>query len=304
MNHDTLLRFTKDQKVPINIFDEPYFSYFLELYDKDFHTKKAYEMLENTVKKFSSETAFLDEYYNIRNRVIEEIKKLPAYEKFLTANLNKYKITLPNFPNANKGDVYKVPNIGNYYLSIDLQKANFQMLKKFDKSLVLDCDSYEKLISKFTDMEYFKKSKYTRQVIFGNMNPSRQTTMQKFFTRQILDFAFEELNISLEDVAVFTFDELVIKETDFISEEKCSEIKRKIKEVLDLDVSVESFYLKNLADKDWFVKEKEDKSFSFKKVPGIYYAQAYKYYKNMEITDNDLLFFYEGTPAKFLKPVF
>ena len=32
MNHDTLLRFTKDQKVPINIFDEPYFSYFFKCF--------------------------------------------------------------------------------------------------------------------------------------------------------------------------------------------------------------------------------------------------------------------------------
>lgn len=304
MNHDTLLRFTKDQKVPINIFDEPYFSYFLELYDKDFHTKKAYEMLEKTVAKFPSESAFLDEYYNIRNNVIERLKKLPAYDDFLGKDLNAYKIEIPQLPNANKGDVYKIPNIGNYYLSIDLQKANFQILKKFDKSLVLNAETYEELISNFTDMEYFRSSKYTRQVIFGNMNPGRQTTMQKFYTRQIFDFVLKELSLTLDDIAVFTFDEVVIRQKDFMSKEETVRIKQRIKKVLDLDVSVESFCLKSLGNKDWFVKEKADNSFSFKKVPAIYYAQAYKYYKGMEITDNDLLFFYEGTPAKFLKPVF
>jgi hypothetical protein len=41
-----------------------------------------------------------------------------------------------------------------------------------------------------------------------------------------------------------------------------------------------------------------------KKVPSIYFAQAYKKYRGLEINENDLLFFYEGNLAKFLKPLF
>ena len=33
-------RFASDLKLPINIFSEPYFEYFMELYDSDFNTKE------------------------------------------------------------------------------------------------------------------------------------------------------------------------------------------------------------------------------------------------------------------------
>lgn len=304
MNHDTLLRFMKDQKVPIIIFDEPYFSYFLNLYDKDFQTKKAYDLLCETVAQFDSESAFLEKYYEIRNEIIDKMKELPEYTEFLSCDMSRFKIEEPKLPNANKGDVYKMPNIGSYYISIDLQKANFQMLKKFNPNLVLGANTYEELISQFTDMEYFKQSKYIRQVIFGNMKPDRQTTMERYYTKQILDLILKELDLELKDIAVFTYDEVVIRQQGFVSENKTEAIKNLIKEKLDLDVSVTSFRLAGIGDKEYFVKEKQDGSFSMKKVPSIYFAQAYKKYRGLEINENDLLFFYEGNLAKFLKPLF
>lgn len=304
MNHDVLLRFTKDQKVPIIIFDEPYFSYFLELYDRDFKTKEAYEMLLETLSHFDSDNEFLNEYYRVRDAIIQEMKSVPEYEQFMSADMTKYKIGQINLPNASKGNVYKGTNVGNYYISIDLQKANFQMVKKFNKAIVLNCDSYDELISKFTDMEYFKRSKYTRQVIFGNMSPKRQTTLQQYYTKQILDFIFDEYSINREDIAVFTFDEVVIKVDRYKKEEELIKIKKDIKEKLDLDVSVTNFKLAQVGDRDFFVKENSDNTISFKNVPSTYFAQVYKKYRNLPLEDNDLLFFFENRKAKFIDPLF
>ena len=40
--------------------------------------------------------------------------------------------------------------------------------------------SYEDWVKKFTDLEYIIESKYTRQVVFGKLNPSRQIKVENY----------------------------------------------------------------------------------------------------------------------------
>ncbi len=46
-------------------------------------------------------------------------------------------------------------------------------------------DTYEDFIGKFTDSDFIKASKYTREVIFGKLNPKRHITAEKFFINKI-----------------------------------------------------------------------------------------------------------------------
>lgn len=304
MNHDTLNRFVKDQKIPITIFDEPYFSYFLDLYDEDFGTKKAYHELEKTVAMFDSEEAFLQTYYDVRDAVITKTEELPEYKEFLTHDMKDFAIVVPSLPDSSKCDVYNMTNIGKYFVSIDMRKANFQVMKKYNPAIVFGANTYEEYISKFTDLDYIKKSKYTRQVIFGNMNPKRQTTIQRFYMRQIFDLIVGHYSIPLKEVAVFTNDEIVLRKDGYISEAEAKEMEKLIKDRLDIDVSVTSFRLNNIGDRKYFVKEKSDGTIVFKGVPSTFFPQAYKKYKGLPINDYDLVFFHEGIKAKFLEPIF
>jgi hypothetical protein len=54
-----------------------------------------------------------------------------------------------------------------------MKKANFQALKYANSAIVYDCDTYEDFIGRFTDMPWAKKSKRTREIIFGKLNPNR-----------------------------------------------------------------------------------------------------------------------------------
>ncbi len=298
MKNDTLARFVKDQKLPINIFSEPYFSYFIELYDKDYHSKEAYQMLQDTITQFKSEEAFLAEYYRIRDAVISSMKDSPEYKQFLEMDCKDYMFKDPGLSTLYRNDVYKEPCVGQYFISIDLKAANFQMFRKFNPALIQNAKTYDEFISYFTDMEYFKKSKYTRQVIFGNLNPKRQTTMEKYYTYQILKWLLNDVHLPESRVAVFTHDEIILTAEGFISKEEMEKCKSKIKEILDLDVSVESFHL--AAVEEAFVKEKSDGTVAFKNASGVRFPQIYKAYYNMPINENDKVFFYEGRLAKFI----
>lgn len=307
LTHDVLKRFVNDQSLPIQLLADPYFPYFINLYDRDFKTVEKYAALQRAVQKYGSEERFLQEYYSIRDRVITETKNLPEYRAFLECDMSGYAVEPPVLPDAHKTDVYKMVNDGQRFISIDMKKANFQVMRMFSENLVFGADTYEEYISRFTDMEYFRDSKYTRQVIFGNMNPKRQTAMQKFCMRKVFDLLVAEYGIRPEAFAVFTFDEIVLRRDRLDSgtaDLLIAGAEEKIMTGLGIRVKVKPFTLRSVGGKDFYVNEVEDGTVEFKKAPSIFFAQIYKKYRNMELNDNDLMFYHEGFIAKFQEPLF
>lgn len=299
MKTEALKRFVKDQKIPINVLSEPYFSYFLKLYEPHFGTQTAYKKFKRAVDMAGGEDKFLDAYYETRDRVIQAIKETDAYTNFMEADMKKYAVTGLDFKNVKKTDVYSSDNDGKYFVSVDICKANFQVMKLFDKSLVGNCDEYDDFIRQFTDSDYIRESKYTRQVIFGNMNPKRQITMERYYMANVLKFLLDEGLFDSKDVRVFNNDEIVFEFDGLMSEAAATGIAQAIKEELDLDVHVSPFLLRFLGD-DCFVKEYGDKTFTFKNVPSTIFAQVYKNYLGLPIHAWDKVFVYEGKLAQFI----
>ena len=307
MTKELLRRFVKDASLPIQLLKEPYFSYYIDLYDRDFGTVKKYGDLCRAVEKCGSEDTFLQKYYDIRDEIINRTKEIPEYRDFLECDMSRYDIDVPALPNAHKADVYKMVNVDQRFISIDMKKANFQVLRMFSKNIVFGADTYEEYIGKFTDMDYFRTSKYTRQVIFGNMNPKRQTKMQKYCMRKIFDLLIAEYGIPLEAFAVFTFDEIVLRR-DLLVEDTAArlirEAEERILQELGINVRVKPFTLRSIGGKDFFVNELENGTAEFKKVPSIFFAQVYKKYRGLELCDSDLMFYHEGYMAKFQETIF
>lgn len=317
LQKNVIARFVSDQKLPITIFEYPYFIYFMSLYNEDFATWDKQKMLEETISKYPSQDAFLEDYYKIRDNIVQTIKETDAFLDFINSQnpdfVNVKGMPAPTFGGltevcgvtfTKKSDVYQIPNDGKYFLSIDLRKANFQVLKNYNKDIVLGADTYEDMIAKFTDLEYIKSSKYIREVIFGCLNPARQVQMQKHFMKKIIQYLIESGKKTATDFLVFTNDEVVLAENGLIDPLECEALKQEIKEKLDLDVSVESFKLVAIGGKEYYVKELSTGKKSFKSIPAVYYPQIYKKYYGKEVNDTDLMFYFEHRLAKFFKPLF
>lgn len=308
-----IARFVSDHKLPIQVLEEPIFSYLIDLYDEDFKTKEKYEMLLKTIEKYPSQEDFLSDFYLTRDNIIRALKANTAYERFngeKNIDFVATKTSKPKFAPVTevcgirftkKSDVYSVPNDGHYFLSIDLKKANFQVLKKYDNNLVFKANSYEEFVSMFTDLEYIKSSKYIREVIFGSINTGRQVLMERYYTGQLLEWLIINNIYKAEDIKVFTNDEIVIKISEHVSPEECDLLRKNIMDTLSLDVSVESFKLHMIGEKDYFVKELSTGEKKFKAIPAAYYAQIYKKYKGLAIDKNDLAFYFEKQLAYFDK---
>jgi len=314
MTQETLKRFANDYNLPIQFFDEKLFGYFMNTYDDVLDIASKYNMLQTAINKCGSEHAFLEYSNNLKNSIIDAILETDAYKQyndqnnidFTTLKGNVSRFALPQqmngFTYCKSANIFNTRNAGKEYISIDLRKANFQAMKYYNKDLVFNAENYEDMIGQFTDLEYFKKSKHLRQVIFGNLNASRQIVIEKYITYTMLMALAENCDVTPEDVLVFTTDEIVLRNDKNFSVEKIREILNPV-----ADAKVEKFLLVQIANKDFYVKEIETADgidVEFKKVPRPYFAQVFKKYFNKPITDEDKLFVFEGHMAMLKDDIF
>ena len=191
-NRELAKRFISDYKLPIPLINEEYFFYHLNLYQKDYGSLDKYNQLLDVInKKYDGDyNKFLEDYYNVRDKIITNVIENEAFQKFNTMDMSAF--SFKERLNITSNNIYNQDNIGGFFISIDLKKANFQTLKNIDKNIVFGADTYEDFIGKFTDSEYIANSKYFRNVVFGMMNPKRHITAEKYFITQIYQKVIEE----------------------------------------------------------------------------------------------------------------
>jgi hypothetical protein len=305
-SHIVLKRFVKDYSLPIQIVQEPYFSYFINLYDKTHQTKRKLKLLNDSVNQFKTEEDFLHHYYEVRDKIITSVESIPEYNSYNSCDMSAFNVPNNGYSSSN---IFNESNVGKYFVSIDLVHANFQCLQKFFPNLVFNCDDYEELIGKFTNLEYMRDSKYLRQVIFGNMNPKRQGRIQRYMTEQILNLLLGTDVFNKEMIKMVSNDEIIFE----LSEESArkldeGQVGMMIKHELGYDVDAEIYQLKQIGNKPYFVKEFLN-MFDLKEfnqlmcVPVDYHAQVYKKYYGLEICDYDLCFWYQNQVCKFINPI-
>ena len=314
-NKELVKRFVSDYRLPIVMLQEKYFFYFLNLYQEKFQSLDKWIKLWNMIdKEFDgNEVKFLDYYYSTRDNIITTIEKSDAFQSFNTKDMSEYTIT--DKPNVTSNNIYNCENIGKCFLSIDLKKANFQALKYADSNIVLNADTYEEFIGRFTELEYIKESKYSRQVIFGKCNPKRHMTVEKYLTNKVWklyqNYWFDDCNIvsiSNDEIIIETKCEL---DNEYLLSERTYKIEKTIKNELGLEVRAEYFQLfgYQLESKD----TGESRNTFFEKrnlincnsdlicVPAPYHALVYKLFNNIPLEEPDYHFVYEGIDCRFME---
>lgn len=314
-NRELAKRFISDYKLPIPLINEEYFFYYIWLYQEDYNSLKYYcELLDMINKRYGGDyNKFLEDYYNVRDKIITTVVESEAFQKFNTMDMNDF--TIKDRPNITSNNIYNNDNIGKFFISIDLKKANFQTLRNVDKDIVFGADTYEDFIGKFTDLDYVKASKYTRQVVFGMMNPKRHITAEKYFITQIYKKVIENFPYLADKCVSLSNDEMVFKVEFLLYNDKltCFALRKGIQDIakeFGFEVHVEFFHLRgyNLVFKEsrsvrktFFMKDYFCTAGKFKLIgiPLQYHSIAYKLYKGKELSEIDYHFDYEGMNARF-----
>lgn len=315
-NIDLKKRFVNDYNLPIPIIGNgENFKYHINLYEEDFNTLTLYNRTLNEIKENfdNNVNEFLDNYYKVREDIIQTITKSEAFQRFNGMDMNIYSVK--NKGNITSNNIYNQSNIGKFFISVDLKKANFQVLNKIDKEILLNSASYKDLIEHFTDSEYIANSKYFRNVVFGMLNPKRHITAEKYFIMQIYKKVIEKFPYLTDKCVSLSNDEIIFN-VDFLrynDKLTCFSFKKDIQTIakeIGFDVHVEFFHLKgyNIVFKEsrnvrktFFMKDYfcTDGKFKLIGVPLQYHSIAYKLYKGKELSEIDYHFDYEGMNAKF-----
>lgn len=306
-------RFVSDLNLPIQVVQDPYFTQRLQLLEKEYGAYTKYNELINYINEDYDGNAnrFLETYHYIRDNIITTCEKSKAYKEFIENDKYKSK----QIPRIEKKNLYIEPNDNECFISFDMKKANFQALKYAAPELVYNSDTYEDFIGNFTTSQYIKESKYTRQVIFGKLNPKRTINVESYLINIVYDYIVNNTNI-LEFAEPYSMnvDEIIfhIKKDKVKSVYQINVDSSKIKANTNIDIRITLFKLHhhqfafatsnarlNVFQKvDLITQEK-----TLACVPSTYYPQVFKALNGFEKTEDDLVFYYEHELVSFKNPL-
>lgn len=296
-------RFCKDCNIPIRLFQEPYFTDRLKLFDKFYGTLEKWNIFLGELQKYHCEQDYFEEYNRVKDAAILSIKETEAYKRFNEEDMNKYCVTHKNLPNK---DIFKPSNDGKLFISIDMRKANFSSLYHYDNSMFSGAKTWEEFINKFTENKHIINSKYIRQVILGNCNPKRHITYEKYLMDILLTDLLEK-HIPIERVVFFSNDEIVIDVSDMNKSRQvllAFNIEQYLKDASP-KFKVELFTLYKIHGTDGYYKEilneNGEKDIEFKCLDNYMMPFVIRHFLGEEITDSDRVFYHEGLLSQFIE---
>ena len=180
----------------ISVPEYEHFDYYINQFSK----LEKWKNIKKLIKIYEEAEEKYGDLYEYRlkksNEIIEYLKNTRAYNELQDDNL------LPDLPTTKNFEYSE----DKKYISIDINKANWVVLKKYDPEFAPELgNSYEDFISKFDVPEIFNHSKQLRQYIFGNINPKKQGKAQRVVTQSILN-KYNHLNL---DIACIKNDEVI-----------------------------------------------------------------------------------------------
>lgn len=295
-------RFCKDFSLPIGLFDDEYFYYFINEYDSLLNTKSKLRLLEDTVRTLGGEEQFMQEFNRIRDAIIADVSESDGYCKLSSDTNPRPYNAVREYSGQN---IYCPQFSGKQFISIDIRKANFFSMKTYDSSILNEASTWNEFLKKYTSLEYYHQSKQLRQVIFGNLLPKRQQAIQKSVCKEIADIIKQYMKVN---VAIVSTDEILILDHPNPSEGvlDVSGILERRLGYITADLRLEAFELEQIHhEKPYFVKKNlKTGDITFKSVPQVFFAQVFKNYVRVPLTEYDLSFFYEGMIAKFNQNIY
>lgn len=292
MNSIINKHFIKDLKMPIAVHLDPYFSYFLNLIDPYYNSINKYEILKKEID-LNGLKYFEDNTHSVMFKLLDKLKESKGYETFNNLSYDEFKTEIK----IQKKELYHPDNVGKTFFSIDLVQANFQCLHSVVPEIFNGFDNYDDFVTDNGFNDYMKISKQIRQVIFGNMNPKKQQSVQKSMMNKIADKLVKG-GVDLNSIYGISSDEIVFEGLQ-IDREKVENILSE----LDFNLRIEKFVLERPFKQSMYVKKLDDGDVIFKMVSTSMMAEFIKRYEGRELEDFDFYFFDENKRlAKYLNP--
>ncbi len=323
--------FCKNIGAPINVSSGYPLASRLDAFGITDHYVKFIDALTNECKSFEEFlTTFND---TIRESMISDIKSSAVFKALQERDMNIPEDTI-KYPSDRSDKIFSREGIGKVHISIDMIAANFNALNMYAKELGLPTLSnliqegnpaagydYESYVNNFTSWDCFQ-SKHFREVIFGNCNPKRIVTLEKYYMVELYRYLVR-YGMLTEDAALsLSHDEIVLRYDSYTS---ANDDLNKITEgcsKYDVPVKVRMFTVSKISDQDdrlvGYIRKTiklwdtvkgwklsfELPTYDMKCVSSTDAVFVLRYLNNEPVQDEDLVFEVEGRYVKLInKPV-
>lgn len=232
-------RFINDWKIPVSIgaskdCSEEFFGAFIEMLETIGQKDRWDQLIASIIQDYGNDpVTFLDDFYACREKLMETVKANPKFQAFNTSkDMREYKLE-PVVKPVRK-ELYGGDAGNKFYISVDLRSANFTALHFVDPEILGNAGSYKEFVKTVIPnefmAEYFSESKYCRQVVFGQLNPSRQISVEKFIITNLLNNLYNVIEkfpgfITLE---VLNSDEVIFSFSEKLPEDRLADIRAAI----------------------------------------------------------------------------
>lgn len=286
MKKQTLIEICKlYPKIKIPFLDEA--QYYLDLQQlNDPKVKNIISMAEDC--EVFVDTFDITKYkFKKSEEIINYFKENASVDKLNAVQINN--VQGKNYPGS-----IGLYNPEKFYVSIDIVEANWTIFRQYAD--INEPHWVQFVTEKFEVHPFIANSKSFRQIIFGNLNPSRQAALQKRTMRELAEL-LETKDVNIKMV---TTDEIVLEFdkkqnlNNFFGLETMMMYKLKQFKMEQITKHGDTFYIQTTFN------ENGTQNVSLKNVPGNRYFIHYKeQILNMPISDNDLLF--EAAPKQLAK---
>lgn len=202
-----------------------------------------------------------------------------------------YQALRKNPPKLDRGEklktsLYQTKNVGKRFLSIDVEKGNFSVLKKNCPDIF--SGSWYNFVSQFTDSEFIRRSKRIREVVFGNLGFSKlANSLQEHEITAFYNHLYKHYFDIADCLISKCGDEMIFELDDDIDIDKLNEV---IGTYPDTFYHIRYFTLRAFDDTPYFYKEYDNGSIEPRMVPKRYMMQVLKHFEEQPITELDLTF--------------
>lgn len=295
LNERIIRKFAHMFKVALPTNAPELFEYYVREMNPFFNTESKWATFKEAYSRMGED--MFDLPYIVRRQMTRFIESNPSFDKLKSKDMLTTYIQGSN--------MYIEPNKDRLFISIDLNKANFQSIYLTDPTIFNGANTFNEFVGQFSDEKILVESKILRQVFFGSLPTAMQHSTQKRFMlhiKSLLDLNYPELS---ERIRSLSTDEIFF---DISPDEefKAEEIEKMLKDETNYDLRVEMFYLRKPFVQDGYYKQYINvEGRSIHRVDKDRMMQFIKMIDNRELEDEDLMFYANGKDlAKYMKPVF
>jgi len=290
MTAKDILEFERLYNIKINIVED--FDYYIDILSKSNEFENIHELKNNFIQ-YVNDIKSLNTYSNVNdykhsciNKIVEYLTKTKSY-----TNINNYNCVYKNLRSKSN----KLEN-DTRYISLDIKSANYTVFKLFSADINEIPDTFQDLCEKLDIHKALTISKSFRQIIFGNMNIKKNSTIQKVIINELVDILL--INGILEDdIIVINTDEIIVKYSDVLDDMIFENYIRKT--YFTVNNLTSEMYVKYLYKDSKYYENVYSKLVGCQKQFFYYYFRKYILFS--VIDERDLMFMYEGEKCKMIK---